>query len=310
MLRHKPMLDLTDEDLTDDNIVAAYSVAVMKDGTKSFEVMRRAEINKVRQTSQTGALGKTDRQGNPIPPKGPWVDWFDQMARKTVIRRHSKTLPMSGDILDVEAADEAIAARSTAALLGSAEPDAPRALPPSREEVAAQGFDPDTGEIRDADDEDTARALDAESLAEMDGAEHPSAAATQALLDRIADADDAIDLDGIEADLADADLREGDAERVKLALANARKAMARPRGRSKAEPETGRADKDHGDAHDGNAAIADKLIERCEAAQVMGDVLNVESEYRKVARDMLDADGQARVEAAIEDAKRRFKKPD
>ena len=119
MLRHRPMLTLTDEQSGDDQIVAAYSVAVMKDGTRSFEVMRRSEINKVRQASQTGKLsGK-------YPPKGPWVDWFGEMARKTVMRRHSKTLPMSGDLVDIEALDEALAARSTTALLSGTEPDAP-----------------------------------------------------------------------------------------------------------------------------------------------------------------------------------------
>jgi recombination protein RecT len=160
MLRHRPMLDLTDEDLNDDNIVAAYSVATMKDGTKSFEVMRRAEINKVRQASQTGAVGKTKRDGTAIPPKGPWVDWFAEMARKTVMRRHSKTLPMSGDLLDVEAADEALAARSSDRLLAVV-PDEPTVLP-SREEA----HDPVTGEVLD---EETQRELDAAGLRAMDG---------------------------------------------------------------------------------------------------------------------------------------------
>lgn len=161
MLRHKPMLDLSDEDLHDDNIVAAYSVATMKDGTKSFEVMRRAEINKVRQASQTGKLG------GKYPPKGPWVDWFAEMARKTVMRRHSKTLPMSGDLIDVEARDEEIAARSATTLLGAVEPDAPRLVPPTGEEANAGDppHDPETGEI----DEEAARAADAEGFADMEG---------------------------------------------------------------------------------------------------------------------------------------------
>ena len=170
MLRHRPMLELSDEDLADENIVAAYSVATMKDGTKSFEVMRRSEINKVRQASQTGATGKKDRQGKAIEPKGPWVDWFGEMARKTVMRRHSKTLPMSGDLIDVEATDEALYARSTQAVLAAVEPNEPAALPPTREEVAGQitadtPHDAETGEIT----EDAARALDSESFAAMEG---------------------------------------------------------------------------------------------------------------------------------------------
>lgn len=169
-LRHRPMLDLTDDECTDDCIVAAYSVATMKDGTKSFEVMRRSEINKVRQASQTGALGKTKYNSNePVPPKGPWVDWFSEMARKTVMRRHSKTLPMSGDLIDMEGADEDVALRSAARLM-DIRPDAPALVPPTRDEVFAQDddtpHDSDTGEVLD---EDAARALDREGLAAMGG---------------------------------------------------------------------------------------------------------------------------------------------
>jgi recombination protein RecT len=162
VLRHRPMLDLTDEDLHDDNIVAAYSVATMKDGTKSFEVMRRAEINKVRQASQTGATGKTKRDGTAIPPKGPWVDWFGEMARKTVMRRHSKTLPMSGDILDVEAADDTHYSNSASRVLQAVEPDAPKVLP-TRQETP---HDPVTGEVID---DETVAELDRQGLRQMDG---------------------------------------------------------------------------------------------------------------------------------------------
>lgn len=153
-LRHKPLLDPEFEP-DDADICAAYSVATFKDGSMSFEVMRRSEINKVRQTSQTGAEGRKDRQGNPIEPKGPWVDWFAEMAKKTVIRRHSKTLPMSGDIIDVEA-DEISAARSAIAMLGAvagSEPeaidDAPQ-IPPRRGDAV---YDLETGEVL-RDDED------------------------------------------------------------------------------------------------------------------------------------------------------------
>lgn len=165
MLRHRPMLDLTDEDLHDDNIVAAYSVATMKDGTKSFEVMRRAEINKVRQASQTGATGKVVKfgkdKGKEIPPKGPWVDWFGEMARKTVMRRHSKTLPMSGDVLDVEAKDEALHAASAKMVMASEE-ERGGVIIPSRDHL---GHDPETGEIIEPgeEDEETARQLDAQT---------------------------------------------------------------------------------------------------------------------------------------------------
>jgi recombination protein RecT len=151
-LQHRVRLDLTPEEATDENIVAAYSIATMANGLKSYEVMRRIEIDKVRQCSQTGAVGRTvqfgDKQGEPIPPKGPWVDWFPEMAKKTVVRRHSKTLPMSGDVLlehGTEAA-EFEAATSAGTLLGSTAPDAPQLvattddLPP---------HDTETGELHE-----------------------------------------------------------------------------------------------------------------------------------------------------------------
>ena len=166
MLRHKPELD-PDFSPTDDDIAAAYSVATFKDGTKSFEVMRRSEINKIRQVSKTGAVGRTDYQGKPIDPKGPWVDWFSEQARKTALRRHSKSLPMSGDIIDIERNDEDEYARSSVAVLSATEPDEPTRLPsPEELDANAQGYDPQTGEVdeqQDQQDGQDEREVDAEA---------------------------------------------------------------------------------------------------------------------------------------------------
>ena len=127
MLRHRPLLDLADGEAKDENIVAVYSMATYKDGTKSYEVMRRFEVDRVRECSQTGAT--KDRKGQPRKPSGPWVDFYSEMAKKTVMRRHSKTLPMSGDLMiDVEGREQDISARSTARML-DIKPDAPVSLP-------------------------------------------------------------------------------------------------------------------------------------------------------------------------------------
>jgi recombination protein RecT len=148
-LRHKPIL-APDFDPSDDDIALAYSVATFADGSHSFEVMRRSEINKVRQASQTGATGRTVQhgadKGKPIEPKGPWVDWFSEMAKKSVLRRHSKSLPMSGDVLiDLEGAEQEGALRASAAAL-SAPGGQPEALPPPEELPA---HDEATGELQD-----------------------------------------------------------------------------------------------------------------------------------------------------------------
>ena len=171
VLRHKPLLDPS-FDPTDDDIAAAYSVATTTDGDKSFEVMTRRDINKVRQASQTGAVGRTDRQGRAIAPKGPWVDWFSEMARKTVMRRHSKTLPMSGDIIDIEAMDERQASISAVNLLASAQPEAPQLseAPPTRAQFEV---DPETGEVTEGPSDETEQSQPAEAFSPSAGSDRP-----------------------------------------------------------------------------------------------------------------------------------------
>lgn len=144
-LRHRPALDLTEAETGDDEIIAAYSIATFKDGSKSFELMRRFEIDKVREASQTGST--RDKFGKPRQAKGPWVDWFAEMAKKTVMRRHSKSLPMSGDILDVEARDDGIYGESTSGVLGLADGGQPVLIEDRQDD---EQHDPETGEIIDA----------------------------------------------------------------------------------------------------------------------------------------------------------------
>lgn len=171
-LMHRPMLD-PDFDPSDDDIAAAYSVAVFEDGSHSYEVMPRREINKVRQASQTGAVGRTKYNSNEtIPPKGPWVDWFSEMARKSVMRRHSKTLPMSSDLTnDVESMTDRHG-DYVSGVLREAEPDAPVALPSDKElQAEAEGADPATGEIVNQQSEAEQREIDEQLDAEQSAQE-------------------------------------------------------------------------------------------------------------------------------------------
>lgn len=64
-------------------IVAAYAVAKLKDGGTQFEVMSRTQLDEVKAAATKGKRGS------------PWFDHFDEMARKTVIRRLFKYLPIS-----------------------------------------------------------------------------------------------------------------------------------------------------------------------------------------------------------------------
>jgi recombinational DNA repair protein RecT len=74
-------------------VIAAYSVATLKSGEKSREVMTRAELEKVHDASKAKS-------------SGPWIDWFDEMCRKTVAKRHAKVLPMSTDLDDLIRRDD------------------------------------------------------------------------------------------------------------------------------------------------------------------------------------------------------------
>lgn len=69
------------------DIYAVYSHVVMKDGTESFEVMSKDEVDAIRARSKTGN-------------NGPWVTDYGEMAKKTVFKRHSKWLPLSPEIRD------------------------------------------------------------------------------------------------------------------------------------------------------------------------------------------------------------------
>lgn len=88
ILKHKPYLDGDPG-----QVRAAYSVAKLKTGEVSVEVMTRWQIDRIR------ALSKSR-------DKGPWVDHYAEMAKKTVARRHSKVLPMSTDLDDLIRRDD------------------------------------------------------------------------------------------------------------------------------------------------------------------------------------------------------------
>ena len=88
ILKHKPYLDGDPG-----QVRAAYSVAKLKTGEVSVEVMTKWQIDRVRAMSRA-------------KDRGPWVDHYAEMAKKTVARRHSKVLPMSTDLDDLIRRDD------------------------------------------------------------------------------------------------------------------------------------------------------------------------------------------------------------
>src|SRR5262249_27161008 len=63
-------------------LIAVYAVAKMKDASIQFDVMRKREVDAIRARS---------RASN----EGPWVTDYEEMAKKTVLRRLCKMLPCS-----------------------------------------------------------------------------------------------------------------------------------------------------------------------------------------------------------------------
>lgn len=84
---HKPSLNDRGE------LVAVYAVALFKDGGHQFDIMSVSEIEKIRATSKSKDFG-------------PWVTNFDEMAKKTVVRRLFKWLPCSVEMQKAVSLDE------------------------------------------------------------------------------------------------------------------------------------------------------------------------------------------------------------
>ncbi len=70
-------------------IVGVYCIAKTKEGDILTEIMDRDEIEKIR--SKSSAYSRT--KNGQHTPSGPWVDWFNQMAKKAIIKRAQNTWP-------------------------------------------------------------------------------------------------------------------------------------------------------------------------------------------------------------------------
>ena len=106
------------------NIVGVYSIAHMKGGGVSREIMSIDEIEKVRTKSKS--------------KKGPWQDpvFYPEMVRKTIARRHSKNLPMSSDLDDLVRRDDSLYGFDEAKI---EQHNRPRSLNTALDQLAGEG---------------------------------------------------------------------------------------------------------------------------------------------------------------------------
>lgn len=92
-LKHKPTIQAREKD---EKPMCVYSYVKLKDGQEDFDVMSIDDVERVRKRSRASS-------------NGPWVTDFDEMAKKTVFRRHSKWLPLSPELRDkIEKDDDAL----------------------------------------------------------------------------------------------------------------------------------------------------------------------------------------------------------
>jgi recombination protein RecT len=143
-----------------------YAVAHLKDGGTQFEVMSRAEIEKIRNESQgyktAIKYGKTD---------SPWIGAFEEMAKKTVIRRLFKYLPVSIELATAVSLDERVdmnlAQEFPAAIdmgLVDQEPSETGGQLPAPDVINLDGW---IGRIDNALDKDSAIDITAQALAAL-----------------------------------------------------------------------------------------------------------------------------------------------
>lgn len=77
--------------------VAVYAVAYLSDGTKVFEVLFKRDIEKIKEL----ALSKMKN-----PESSPWVQFEEEMWKKTAVRKLMKYLPLSAQLATAVSVDE------------------------------------------------------------------------------------------------------------------------------------------------------------------------------------------------------------
>ena len=130
---HQPAVD---GEPADKDLVAVYAVAKFKDGGTDFEVMTRGQVDAIRKRSKAS--------GN-----GPWVTDYAEMARKTVLKRLCKRLPLAVETQNALAQDETI--KTTLAADMTQVPDASE----TPDVFAGQIIDVETGEVHEPIAEET-----------------------------------------------------------------------------------------------------------------------------------------------------------
>jgi recombination protein RecT len=90
---HEPYIGSEDRG----KVVGAYCMALFKNDERHVTWMSMADIEKRRAASQPGSRGK-----------GPWADWAEEMAVKTVIKKAAKLWPKTAELAAAISIDEGV----------------------------------------------------------------------------------------------------------------------------------------------------------------------------------------------------------
>jgi recombination protein RecT len=131
-LEHRPAMN------NRGNVIAFYAVAKLVGGGHAFEIMSAEQVNEIRNASQNYKSAR-DKAASV------WGQHYEEMGRKTVLRRLFKYLPVSIELASAAAIDEVGAAGRSQALDTVLEGDY---ITPS-ETDDDDGVDQSTGEITD-----------------------------------------------------------------------------------------------------------------------------------------------------------------
>jgi len=149
-ITHKPYLDGDRGPVT-----GVYAVAKLVGGGVQFEFMSTPEINRVRDESQGYKTAlRFDKKDTP------WITHWEEMAKKTVIRRLTKYLPMSIELANAAALDDRSGSGKPQGLdtvldgdftVLTDDGDTPADSDAVMNEAARLDHDPETGEVFEND---------------------------------------------------------------------------------------------------------------------------------------------------------------
>lgn len=121
--------------------MGVYAMAKTKDGGVFIQPLSLTDIEKIRAVSRS-------------KDSGPWNTWWDEMAKKSAIRRLAKYLPQSTDIENAIQADDELFEPEPAQIQNDPTPSAEEPVPEKRKtrlekvkEAAETPHDPQTGEV-------------------------------------------------------------------------------------------------------------------------------------------------------------------